>query len=310
MQPGTSPNDPVFFFHHCNIDRLWSVWEQKNPALAPYLPDNTTAAANGLTRLNELMSTFGRTATDRYFGVDVHPADVLSSKAITWYDTDLPELNNETGGTLNFDNIPEGLTTFKAVKFKVTGCREVRFRITGTPSGQFGLTPMGTEFKATPVGTEPFDYGYVWVQLAAVAGPIAHSAIDIHAYIIDEEGYYAPTEGDEYPLGDFHVQLAATTVPRENNSVALVLDRSGSMGDAAGGGSTKSVLLKNAVSVFNALMLPNDEIALVSFDDQVAAPVAMQAANGAGIPGVLAGNTSIRAVRPGSAAGSWKASTS
>ena len=47
MQPGTSPNDPVFFLHHCNVDRLWSVWEQKNPAAAPYLPDNTTAAASG-----------------------------------------------------------------------------------------------------------------------------------------------------------------------------------------------------------------------------------------------------------------------
>ena len=79
-----------------------------------------------------------------------------------------------------------------------------------------------------------FFYGYVWVQLAAVAGPIANSSVDIHAYIIDQEGYYAATEGGEYPLGDFHVGLTATTVPRENNSVALVLDRSGSMAGSSG----------------------------------------------------------------------------
>jgi len=289
MQPGTSPNDPVFFLHHCNIDRLWAVWEQKNPAVAQYLPDNSTPAASGLTRLSDKMATFGRTSTDRYFGVDVAPADVLNSKAITWYDSDLPELNNETGGTLAFVNIPEGLTSYKAVKFKVTGCRPVHFRITGQPTGNFALTSMGTEFHADPDEGADFFYGYVWVQFAAVAGPISNSSVDIHAYIIDQEGYYASTEGGEYPLGDFHVGLTATTVPREDNSVALVLDRSGSMADPAGGSSTKNMLLKNAVSVFNTLMLPNDEIALVSFDDLIAVPAPMQAVSAGAVPPVLTG---------------------
>lgn len=27
MLPGTSPNDPVFFLHHCNVDRLWAQWQ-------------------------------------------------------------------------------------------------------------------------------------------------------------------------------------------------------------------------------------------------------------------------------------------
>ena len=289
MLPGTSPNDPVFFFHHCNIDRLWAVWEQKNPGAAPYLPDNTTAAASGLTRLNDNMATFGKTATDRYFGVDVAPAGVLNSKAIKWYDSDLPELNNETGGTLTFTNVPEGLTTYKAVKFKITGCRPVHFRITGNPTGHFGLTSMGIDFVANPDDNAAFYYGYVWVQLTAVAGPIAGSSVDIHVYILDQEGYYAATEGGEYPLGDFHVGLTATTVARQNNSVALVLDRSGSMSDPAGGTSTKNTLLKNAVSVFNTLMLPNDEIALVSFDNLVATPAPMQAVSAAAVPPVLAG---------------------
>lgn len=289
MQPGTSPNDPVFFLHHCNIDRLWAVWEQKHPALAPYLPDNSTAAASGLTRLDDRMATFGRTATDRYFGVDVTPADVVKSKAITWYDSDLPELTNETGSTLAFTNIPEGLTSYKAVKFKIKGCRPVRFRITGTPTGNFGVTPMGLEFLANPDDAAAFFYGYVWVQLTAVAGPIANSSVDIHAYIVDDEGYYAAAPGGEYALGDFHVELTATTVPRENNAVALVLDRSGSMADPAGGFTTKSGLLKNAVGVFDDLMLPNDELAIVSFDDQIATPITMQQVSGAPVAGVLAG---------------------
>jgi tyrosinase len=41
MLPSTSPNDPVFFLHHCNIDRLWALWQHQNkdaPGFQPYLP--------------------------------------------------------------------------------------------------------------------------------------------------------------------------------------------------------------------------------------------------------------------------------
>ena len=27
----TSPNDPVFFLHHANIDRLWAEWQAAHP---------------------------------------------------------------------------------------------------------------------------------------------------------------------------------------------------------------------------------------------------------------------------------------
>ena len=37
MGPGTSPNDPVFFLHHANVDRIWSKWSPRNgnSAFAP-----------------------------------------------------------------------------------------------------------------------------------------------------------------------------------------------------------------------------------------------------------------------------------
>lgn len=37
MLPGTSPNDPVFFLHHANVDRLWAQW-QATHATVPYVP--------------------------------------------------------------------------------------------------------------------------------------------------------------------------------------------------------------------------------------------------------------------------------
>ncbi|KAI1804823.1 Di-copper centre-containing protein [Daldinia bambusicola] len=31
MMPASSPNDPLFFLHHTQIDRLWTLWQQEDP---------------------------------------------------------------------------------------------------------------------------------------------------------------------------------------------------------------------------------------------------------------------------------------
>lgn len=40
MAPITSPDDPIFFLHHCYVDKLWADWQvlqkQRNPAGAPH----------------------------------------------------------------------------------------------------------------------------------------------------------------------------------------------------------------------------------------------------------------------------------
>ncbi len=276
----TSPNDPVFFMHHANIDRMWSIWQEKVPPGTSLFVQSSAAAGHKLNDamiFNDVDPPPFPAATTIAQVVDGH---TMHGSGV-WYRSDLPELTNDTGPTLAFNNIPEGLTSYKAVKFKIKGCRPVHFRITGGPTGQFGLVDMDgmtnvTEFVANPDEAEEIFYGYVWVKLESVAGAIPSSSVDIHAYIIDEEGYYAATEGGEFPLGDFHVTLTATSVDRANNSIALVLDRSGSMSDPAGSAGTKSDLLKNAIQVFRDLMLGDDEVAVVTFDDVVETPISMQ----------------------------------
>lgn len=44
----TSPNDPVFWLHHCNIDRLWAVWQRLHPGASPYLPASGAATGHNL----------------------------------------------------------------------------------------------------------------------------------------------------------------------------------------------------------------------------------------------------------------------
>lgn len=38
MALASSPNDPVFFLHHCYIDLLWETWRKQHPTTSPYLP--------------------------------------------------------------------------------------------------------------------------------------------------------------------------------------------------------------------------------------------------------------------------------
>ncbi|MFD7688828.1 bagremycin/ferroverdin biosynthesis o-aminophenol oxidase BagH/FevF [Streptomyces sp. NPDC059781] len=33
-----SPNDPIFFMHHCFLDKAWSIWQQQHPDVPQYLP--------------------------------------------------------------------------------------------------------------------------------------------------------------------------------------------------------------------------------------------------------------------------------
>ncbi len=47
MSMSTSPNDPVFFLHHCYLDLLWERWKRQHPTSAPYEP---ISGAPGLDR--------------------------------------------------------------------------------------------------------------------------------------------------------------------------------------------------------------------------------------------------------------------
>lgn len=72
MLPMTSPNDPVFFMHHCMVDKVWHEWQLRFPNQG-YLP------ANG--------GPFGQNLTDLMNNtpsgpVGSRPIDVLDSAAL------------------------------------------------------------------------------------------------------------------------------------------------------------------------------------------------------------------------------------
>lgn len=83
MGRATSPNDPVFFLHHANVDRLWAIWQMQHPGEPFYLP--TIGGPQG-HNLNDPMSPWGAAVT---------PASVINHRALGyWYDNE-PETGRD-----------------------------------------------------------------------------------------------------------------------------------------------------------------------------------------------------------------------
>ena len=79
MLPMTSPNDPVFFMHHCMVDKLWHDWQAAFPSQG-YLPMNGGPFGQNM---NDPMNS---TPTGP---IGPRPIDVIDNAAIdVAYDTD------------------------------------------------------------------------------------------------------------------------------------------------------------------------------------------------------------------------------
>ncbi|HWV35973.1 MAG TPA: tyrosinase family protein [Thermomicrobiales bacterium] len=78
MAMNSSPNDPVFFLHHANVDRLWNQWMQRHGQI--YAPASGAMYGHNL---DDLMWPY------RDIGIQVSPAMMLDSRALGYvYDTD------------------------------------------------------------------------------------------------------------------------------------------------------------------------------------------------------------------------------
>ncbi len=74
MAPMSSPNDPVFFLNHCNVDRIWEAWMKARGR--SYSPGAGEGPAGH--RVDSLMFTL--------LGENRRPSDVLDASA--WYSYD------------------------------------------------------------------------------------------------------------------------------------------------------------------------------------------------------------------------------
>jgi tyrosinase len=68
MSPTTSPNDPVFYLNHCNVDRVWERWMTDHGR--NYLPPASAPTSLQGHRINDQMASL--------ISAPMRPADVLN----------------------------------------------------------------------------------------------------------------------------------------------------------------------------------------------------------------------------------------
>jgi hypothetical protein len=259
MLPSTSPNDPIFFLHHCNVDRLLSQWQRQHPG-ETYHPNGAgVEVAPPGQNLNDAMifNDLGQPAP--WSPTSVTPAQLWRHHlppADYWYDTDLPEVELITP-SVSFTDIPEGIggvgiTTYRPVRLAVLSCQGATFQITAGPTLPF-TAPLGTSFPVGEAHGAPAAEARVWIgYTSTTAGANAVGSVSVHCIETGE---------------DFVVPITANTVARRKAAMALVLDHSGSMIEDSGDGHPKVEKLKQAVAAFTTLMLPGDGLAIIRFDD-------------------------------------------
>jgi hypothetical protein len=84
----SSPNDPVFWLHHCNIDRLWAEWQRQHLNEEAYLPEDGAPTGQNL---NEPM-IFNLPGERAPWPDQFTPAEVLDHRTMgVRYDTEPEE---------------------------------------------------------------------------------------------------------------------------------------------------------------------------------------------------------------------------
>jgi hypothetical protein len=242
MLPGTSPNDPVFFLHHCNVDRIWALWQDQHGDV--YQP---AAGGPPMHNLGDVMGELTTPGATPQWSLDYR-----RNLSYT-YDTAAPKVDI-VNTTVNFNDVPEGETTFRAVVFRVYACSPVTIDIKpGTgPSAPFTTTVLGTSVSP-PDAPGAYVEARIWFAYTAGAAnvPVAPGAVTLRCV----------QTGDEWP-----VTLTANSIERETVAVVLSLDQSGSMDLPAGSGPTRMQVLKEAALRFVEIAQPGNGIGVVRFD--------------------------------------------
>ncbi len=233
MVTARSPEDPVFFLHHCFVDKWWSDWQHAHPAEDEY-------QGSGARSPGSAMPPWATT-----------PNDVIDSLALDYiYDTDPARVSTNTT-ELKFIDIPEGEITVRGVTFDVVTCQSLSFNVTAGPGADFD-TPFGTSISVDPGDGAVAGEAILWISYQGTNdGDTATGSVTIEC----------PQTGDEWTI-----PITANTIARPTVGVALVLDKSGSMETDIGDGRTRNQLLVSAANVFANVIQDENGLGIAAFD--------------------------------------------
>lgn len=170
--------------------------------------------------------------------------------------------------SVNFNDVPEDVTTQRAATFSVDSCLPVTFQVTDQPASPFVLESNATTV-ASPSGPTPWK-ARIWFRYTCDTAGAAHS---------DTATIRCVETGEE-----FTVDLVGNCVTRPSVAVQLVFDRSASMLDSTDEGRTKEQVLKDSARAFADLLYDDNGVGLNAYDHDPhpILPVQEAGAGGAG----------------------------
>lgn len=163
MLSGMSPLDPIFWLHHCNVDRIWAEWQT---------PGNTTPDP-GRNYDNQFVGATGQpvmasSATALDFAAMGYAYDTISGPAVA---TAAARLNLQPGGIAGAPTVPQVIGRVDAAKSVVPGV-EAKIPVEARDLASYLF--RARTFRATKVPTvqrNAQEGGRVLARLAHVTPP-------------------------------------------------------------------------------------------------------------------------------------------